>query len=97
MSAFGSGEREDAKIETAWEALKDESTKPPPDTSDTELLAEWVVGLVEISVGSADRGSASGRLLTVDHEQLVLAVEPIPGETAQVWFPRFGYRLKQRF
>ena len=43
MSAFGSGEREDAKIETAWEALKDESTKPPPDTSDTELLAEWVV------------------------------------------------------
>ena len=48
-------------------------------------------------MGSADRGSASGRLLAVDHEEVVLAVEPIPGETAQVWFPRFGDHLKQRF
>ncbi|MBR9796625.1 MAG: hypothetical protein GYB45_11285, partial [Gammaproteobacteria bacterium] len=46
--------------------------------------------------GSADRGSASGRLLAVDQEQVVLGVEPIPGEPAQVWFPRFGYHLKQR-
>ena len=96
MSAFGSGEREDAKIEVAWEALKDESTKPLPDASDTESLAQCVGRLVEISVGSADCGSASGRLLAVDHEQVVLAVEPIPGETAQVWFPRFGDHLKQR-
>ena len=77
--------------------LADESTKPLPDTSDTEPLAQWVGGLVEISAGSADHGMASGRLLAVDHEQVVLAVEPIPGETAQVWFPRFGYHLKQRF
>ena len=97
MSAFGSGEREDAKIEVAWKALKDESTKPLPDTPDPEPLAQWVAGLLEIAAGSADRGSASGRLLAVDQEQVVLAVEPIPGETAQVWFPRFGYHLKQRF
>jgi hypothetical protein len=97
MSGFGSHEREDAKIEVAWEALKDESTEPLPDTSDSEPLARWVGGLVEISAGSADRGSASGRLLAVDHEQVVLAVQPIPGESAQVWFPRFGYHLKQCF
>ena len=26
-----------------------------------------------------------------DQEQVVLGVEPISGEAAQVWFPRFGY------
>jgi hypothetical protein len=26
----------------------------------------------------------------------VLGVEPLAGEAAQVWFPRFGYHLKQR-
>ena len=77
--------------------LADESTKPLPDTSDTEPLAQWVGGLVEISAGSADRGSASGRLLAVDQEQVVLAIEPIPSETAQVSFPRSGYHLQQRF
>ena len=77
--------------------LADESTKPLPDTSDTEPLAQWVGGLVEISAGPADHGIASGRLLAVDHEEVVLAVEPIPGETAQVWCPRFGDHLKQRF
>ena len=97
MSAFGSGEREDAKIEVAWEALKNESTKPLTYTPDPEPLARWVGGLVEISAGSADRVSASGRLLAVDQEQVVLAIEPIPSETAQVSFPRSGYHLQQRF
>ncbi|MGB2419711.1 MAG: hypothetical protein ACPH9Z_06240, partial [Luminiphilus sp.] len=70
--------------------------RPLPDTPAQEPLAKWVGELVDISAGAADRGSASGRLLAVDQEQVVLGVEPIPGEPAQVWFPRFGYHLKQR-
>ena len=96
MSALGTGDREDAKIDIAWQALKEGPTRPLPDTPAQEPLAKWVGELVDISAGSADRGSASGRLLAVDQEQVVLAVEPIPGESAQVWFPRFGYHLKQR-
>lgn len=96
MSALGTGDREDAKIDIAWQALKEGPARPLPDTPAQEPLAKWVGELVDISAGSADRGSASGRLLAVDQEQVVLAVEPIPGESAQVWFPRFGYHLKQR-
>ncbi len=97
VSALGTGDREDVKIDVAWQSLKDGPARPLPDTPDQEPLAPWVGEVVDIAAGSADRGSASGRLLAVDHEQVVLAVEPIPGETAQVWFPRFGYHLKQRF
>ena len=96
MSALGTGDREDKAIDVAWRALKEGSTRPLPDTPDHEPLAPWVGEVVDISAGSADRGSASGRLLAVDHEQVVLGVEPISGEEAQVWFPRFGYHLKQR-
>ena len=96
MSALGTGDREDEAIEVAWRALKEGPTRPLPDTPDLEPLAPWVGEVVDISAGSADRGSASGRLLAVDHEQVVLDVEPISGEAAQVWFPRFGYHFKQR-
>jgi glutathione S-transferase len=96
MSALGTGIREDAEIEIAWQALKEGPARSLPETSDQEPLAQWVGEVVDISAGSADRGSASGRLLAVDQEQVVLGVEPIPGEPAQVWFPRFGYHLKQR-
>ena len=96
MSALGAGDREDVEIEIAWRALKEGPTRPLPDTPDQEPLAPWIGEMVDISAGSADRGSASGRLLAVDHEQVVLGVEPISGEAAQVWFPRFGYHLKQR-
>ena len=96
MSALGAGDREDVEIEIAWRALKEGPTRPLPDTLDQEPLAPWVGEAVDIAAGSADRGSASGRLLAVDHEQVVLGVEPITGEEAQVWFPRFGYHLKQR-
>ena len=93
MSALGTGDRADAEIDIAWQALKEGPAKPLPDTPDHESLAQWVGHAVDISVGSADRGSASGRLLAVDHEQVVLGVEPISGEAAQVWFPRFGYHV----
>ena len=96
VSALGAGDREDVDIDVAWQALKDGPARPLPDTPDQEPLAQWVGEMVDISAGSADRGSASGRLLAVDHEQVVLGVEPLAGETAQVWFPRFGYHLKQR-
>ncbi len=96
VSAFGTGDREDVKIDVAWQSLKDGPARPLPDTPDHEPLAPWVGEVVDISAGSADRGSASGRLLAVDHEQVVLGVEPISGEAAQVWFPRFGYHLRQR-
>ena len=96
VSALGAGDREDVDIDVAWQALKDGPARPLPDTPDQEPLAQWVGEMVDISAGSADRGSASGRLLAVDHEQVVLGVEPISGEVAQVWFPRFGYHLKQR-
>jgi hypothetical protein len=96
MSALGTGDREDVEIFAAWQALKEGPARPLPDTPDQEPLAKWVGELVDISAGSADRGSASGRLLAVDHEQVVLGVEPITGEEAQVWFPRFGYHLMLR-
>ncbi len=96
VSALGTGDREDVKIDIAWQSLKDGPARPLPDTPDQEPLAPWVGEVVDIAAGSADRGSASGRLLAVDHEQVVLGVEPISGEAAQVWFPRFGYHLKQR-
>ena len=96
VSALGAGDREDVDIDVAWQALKDGPARPLPDTPDQEPLAQWVGETVDISAGSADRGSASGRLLAVDHEQVVLGVEPLAGEAAQVWFPRFGYHLKQR-
>ena len=94
--ALGTGDREDVKIDVAWQSLKDGPARPLPDTPDQEPLAPWVGEVVDIAAGSADRGSASGRLLAVDHEQVVLGVEPISGEAAQVWFPRFGYHLRQR-
>ena len=96
MSALGTGDREDVEFEVAWQALKDGPARPLPDTPDQEPLAPWVGEVVDIAAGSADRGSASGRLLAVDHERVVLGVEPIIGEEAQVWFPRFGYHLKKR-
>ena len=96
VSALGTGDREDVKIDIAWQSLKDGPARPLPDTPDQEPLAPWVGEVVDIAAGSADRGSASGRLLAVDHEQVVLGVEPISGEAAQVWFPRFGYHLRQR-
>lgn len=96
VSAFGTGDREDVKIDVAWQSLKDGPARPLPDTPDHEPLAPWVGEVVDIAAGSADRGSASGRLLAVDHEQVVLGVEPISGEAAHVWFPRFGYHLRQR-
>ena len=95
MSALGTGDREDAEIDVAWQALKDGPARSLPKTSAQEPLAQWVGEAVDISAGSADRGSASGRLLAVDQEQVVLGVEPISGESAQVWFPRFGYHLQQ--
>ncbi len=96
VSALGTGDREDVKIDVAWQSLKDGPARLLPDTPDQEPLAPWVGEVVDIAAGSADRGSASGRLLAVDHEQVVLGVEPISGEAAQVWFPRFGYHLRQR-
>ena len=96
MSALGTGHREDAEIDVAWQALKDGPARPLPETPDQEPLSPWVGEMVDISAGSADRGSASGRLLAVDHEQVVLGVEPMSGDEAQVWFPRFGYHLKKR-
>ena len=96
VSAMGTGDREDVKIDVAWQSLKDGPARPLPDTPDQEPLAPWVGEVVDIAAGSADRGSASGRLLAVNHEQVVLGVEPISGEAAQVWFPRFGYHLRQR-
>ena len=92
--ALGTGDREDVGIDVAWQALRTGPARPLPDTLEQEPLAPWVGEVVNISTGSADRGSASGRLLAVDHEQVVLGVEPISGEAAQVWFPRFGYNTR---
>jgi glutathione S-transferase len=96
MSELGTGDREDADIKIAWQALKEGPMRSLPGTPDQEPLAPWIGEVVDICAGSADRGSASGRLLAVDQEQVVLGVEPISGESAQVWFPRFGYHLNLR-
>ncbi|MEK9654633.1 MAG: glutathione S-transferase N-terminal domain-containing protein [Halieaceae bacterium] len=93
MLGLGTGARTDATIEEAWETLKLSKQLPLPMTPEDEPLSDWVGLWVNVSAGSADRGGASGRIIAVDHEQVVLAVEPLPGLTAQVWFPRFGYHV----
>ena len=80
-------------MEVAWDAIRSGSEQRLPDTPAEEPLSEWLGHAVHVSAGSADRGSVAGRLLAVDREQAVLAVEPLPGLEAQVWFPRFGYHL----
>ena len=93
VEALGIGAREDATMEVAWDAIKSGQKRRLPDTPAEEPLSEWLGQAVHVSAGSADRGSVAGRLLAVDHEQAVLAVESLPGLEAQVWFPRFGYHL----
>ena len=93
VEVLGIGVREDVTIEVAWDAIRSGYTQRLPDTLAEEPLSEWLGQAVHVSAGSADRGSVAGRLLAVDHEQVVLAVEPLPGFEAQVWFPRFGYHL----
>jgi len=79
----------------AWRALRSSEGRSLPTTPEDEPLGHWVGQLVSVTAGSADRGGASGLLLAVDHEQVVLAVEPLAGVEAQVWFPRFGYHVGQ--
>ena len=93
LLSLGTGQRTDADIEVAWEALKAAEPRAYPSTPQDEPLKEWVGQSVQVSAGSADRGRANGRLLAVDHEQVVLAVTPLAGFEAQVWFPRFGYNI----
>ena len=93
VEVLGIGVREDVTIEVAWDAIRSGYTQRLPDTPAEEPFSEWLGQAVHVSAGSADRGSVAGRLLAVDHEQVVLAVEPLPGFEAQVWFPRFGYHL----
>jgi glutathione S-transferase len=95
VEALGIGAREDVTMEVAWDALRNGQTQRLPDTPVEEPLNDWLGHAVHISAGSADRGSVAGRLLAVDHEQAVLAVEPLSGFEAQVWFPRFGYHLSK--
>ena len=93
MVALGTGARTDAEIVFAWEALKAAEPRALPATPADEPLKAWLGQSVQVSAGSADRGGAWGRLLAIDHEQVVLAVTPLAGVDAQVWFPRFGYHL----
>ena len=93
MAAIGTGGRDDVDIEVAWRALRSSQGRSLPTTPEDEPLGQWVGQVVSVAAGSADRGGASGRLLAVDHEQVVLAVEPLAGVEAQVWFPRFGYHV----
>ena len=93
MVALGTGARTDAEIAFAWEALKAAEPRALPATPAGEPLKAWLGQSVQVSAGSADRGGAWGRLLAIDHEQVVLAVTPLEGVDAQVWFPRFGYHL----
>jgi len=93
MVALGTGARTDAEIAVAWESLNAVEPRAFPATPADEPLKAWLGQSVQISAGSADRGGARGRLLAVDHEQVVLAVTPLEGVDAQVWFPRFGYHL----
>ena len=95
MTQIGTGTREDAAIEVAWSALKASAQRTLPSSDRNEPLNEWVGRSVSVLPGSADRGSAQGRLVAVDHEQAVLVVEPLPGVEAQVWFPRFGYHIRE--
>ena len=93
MVALGTGARTDAEIAFAWEALNAAEPRALPATPADEPLKAWLGQSVQVSAGSADRGGAWGRLLAIDHEQVVLAVTPLAGVDAQVWFPRFGYHL----
>lgn len=93
MGALGAGARTDAEITVAWDSLGAAEPRALPATPADEPLKAWLGQSVQISAGSADRGGARGRLLAVDHEQVVLAVTPLEGIDAQVWFPRFGYHL----
>ena len=93
MVALGTGARTDAEIAVAWESLNAAEPRALPATAADEPLKARLGQSVQISAGSADRGGARGRLLAIDHEQVVLAVTPIEGVDAQVWFPRFGYHL----
>jgi hypothetical protein len=93
MVALGTGMRTDAEIAVAWESLGAAEPRALPATPADESLKAWLGQSVQISAGSADRGGARGRLLAVDHEQVVLAVTPLEGIDAQVWYPRFGYHL----
>ena len=95
MTQIGTGTREDAAIEVAWSALKASAQRTLPSSDRNEPLNEWVGRSVSVLPGSADRGGAQGRLVAVDHEQAVLVVEPLPGVEAQVWFPRFGYHIRE--
>ena len=95
MTQIGTGTREDAAIEVAWSALKASAQRTLPPSDRNEPLNEWVGRSVSVLPGSADRGGAQGRLVAVDHEQAVLIVEPLPGVEAQVWFPRFGYHIRE--
>jgi len=96
MVALGTGARTDAEIAVAWESLSAAEPRALPATPADEPLKAWLGQSVQISAGSADRGGAKGRLLAVDHEQVVLAATPLEGVDAQVWFPRFGYHLSVR-
>ena len=80
-------------ILSSREALKSAEPRALPSKPEDEPLKAWLGQGVQVSAGSADRGCASGRLLAVDREQVVLAVTPLAGVDAQVWFPRFGYHV----
>ena len=95
MTQIGTGTREDGAIEVAWSALKASAQQTLPPSDRDEPLNEWVGRSVSVLPGSADRGGAQGRLVAVDHEQAVLVVEPLPGVEARVWYPRFGYHIRE--
>ena len=95
MTQIGTGTREDAEIDVAWRALKSSEKRTLPPLDQDEPLNERVGRSVSVLPGSANRGGAQGRLVAVNHEQAVLAVEPLPGVEAQVWFPRFGYHIRE--
>ena len=95
MTEIGTGTREDAEIDVAWRALKSSEKRTLPPLDQDEPLNERVGRSVSVLPGSANRGGAQGRLVAVNHEQAVLAVEPLPGVEAQVWFPRFGYHIRE--
>lgn len=95
MTQIGTGTREDAEIDVAWRALKLSEKRTLPPSELDEPLNEWLGRSVRVLPDSADRGGSQGRLAAVGHEQAVLVVEPLPGIEAQVWFPRFGYHIRE--